>query len=88
MTGPWGSMASDAPGQFTPNHGQETPNSLTLLVVETMAVVWMSGPCSLLFPLIVGPTLEVGWHFPGLRTLETLPWVCSGCGVGIRDGGI
>lgn len=40
MTGPWGSMASDAPGQFTPNHGQETPNSLTLLVVETMAVVW------------------------------------------------
>lgn len=33
--------------------------------------------CSSLFPLVMGMTPEVGWHFLGLQILETLPWVCS-----------
>lgn len=50
-------------------------------------VGWV-GLHSSLFPLIIGMTPEVGWHFPGLQILETLCWACSVHGVGIWHGGM
>lgn len=50
--------------------------------------VGWGGLHSSLFPFIIGMIPEAGWHFPGLKILEVLPWVRSVCGVGIWHGGM
>lgn len=78
-------------GWFQPAHIQAQPGNVPIKLCDPSdgdTNGCAGGPRSLLFPLILGLTPEVGWHFPDLKLLGTLCWVCSVCGVAIRCGGI